>query len=102
MDLEQKKIRLLGVEFNDRHTNDLEEWIDEYTKVLPPLESFILPGGSITSANLHVARSVCRRAERRLQPLVSDNEIDIEAMKYINRLSDFLFTLDILMSEGGP
>lgn len=81
------------VVFNDRHANELEEWIDEYTNVLPPLESFILPGGSLASSNLHVARSVCRRAERRLQPLVEDKEVDIEAMKYINRLSDFLFTL---------
>ena len=81
------------VVFNDRHTNDLEEWIDEYTKVLPPLESFILPGGSLASSNLHVARSVCRRAERRLEPLVAEKEIEIEAMKYMNRLSDFLFTL---------
>ena len=71
----------------------MEEWIDEYTNALPPLESFILPGGSLTSSNLHVARSVCRRAERRLQPLVEAKELDIQATQYINRLSDFLFTL---------
>lgn len=79
--------------FSSRHTNELEEWIDDYTKELPPLENFILPGGSATSSNLHVARAVCRRAERKVLPLVDQEEVDPEALKYLNRLSDFLFTL---------
>jgi len=78
------------VVFSSRHTNELEEWIDEYTKELPALENFILPGGSVTSSTLHVARAVCRRAERKL---VNVEEVDAEALKYLNRLSDFLFTL---------
>ena len=81
------------VVFNNRHTVELEEWIDEYTNELPPLENFILPGGSLTSSTLHVARSVCRRAERKVLPLVQEDEVDGEALKYLNRLSDFLFTL---------
>ena len=59
-----------------------EEWIDEYTTQLPPLESFILPGGGRTSAELHVARSVCRRAERCVQPLIDMEEVDLEVLRY--------------------
>lgn len=81
------------VTFSSRHTNELEEWIDQYSKQLPPLTNFILPGGSMTSANLHVARTVCRRAERRVTPLVEKEEIDSEAFRYLNRLSDYLFVL---------
>ena len=81
------------VTFSKRHTDELEEWIDEYSKVLPPLANFILPGGSATSSNLHIARTVCRRAERRVTPLVNTDEIDPEALKYLNRLSDYLFVL---------
>ena len=79
--------------FSQRHTIELQEWIDEYTKVLPILQNFILPGGSTTSATLHVARAICRRAERRVWPLVNEEEIDIEACRYLNRLSDYLFML---------
>jgi len=79
--------------FNSRHTTDLEEWIDTYTQELPPLENFILPGGGQVSAQIHVARAVCRRAERCVTPVVEMNECDGETLRYLNRLSDFLFTL---------
>ena len=68
----------------------LEKSIDRMTSELPPLTQFIIPGGSILSAHLHVARTVCRRAERsclRVEP-----KIDPHALKYLNRLSDYLFT----------
>ena len=71
------------VTFSNRHTSELENWIDEYSKVLPPLQNFILPGGSVTSATLHVARTICRRAERRVIPLVQAGEIDNEALIYL-------------------
>ena len=66
---------------NKRHTAELEEWIDEYSTHLPPLENFILPGGGRTSATLHIARAVCRRAERCVQPLVDMEEVDAEVLR---------------------
>lgn len=79
--------------FPSDHTAVLEEWIDTMTEKLPELTSFILPTGSIASSNLHVARTVCRRAERRMVPLVKDKETcDPGALAYVNRLSDYLFT----------
>ena len=50
--------------FNSQHTLELEQWIDMYTSDLPPLENFVLPGGGVVAATVHVARAVCRRAER--------------------------------------
>jgi len=83
----------LGGGFNKRHTLELEEWIDEYSSQLAPLQNFILPGGGLTSAHLHVARAVCRRAERHAAPLAAAGEVDQEVLRYLNRLSDLLFTL---------
>lgn len=71
----------------------LEKEIDSLNAELGPLNSFILPGGSAVSAHLHHARTVCRRAERRMVTLsISENINDI-SISYINRLSDFLFVL---------
>jgi len=80
-------------EFNNEHTQELEECIDAYSTRLPPLENFILPGGGKVSSSLHIARAVCRRAERQVTPLVQSGEMDTEPLKYLNRLSDFLFTI---------
>lgn len=79
--------------FSRRHVDELEEWIDELSSRLPPLDNFILPGGGVTSATLHVARGVCRRAERRIVPLVDSGHVEPEVLKYVNRLSDYLFTV---------
>jgi cob(I)alamin adenosyltransferase len=68
----------------------LEQWIDQLEAGLPPLRRFILPGGSPAGAALHVARTICRRAERRVAALGPD-EVESELRAYINRLSDFLF-----------
>ena len=71
----------------------LEEIIDRYDTVLTPLRAFILPGGSEGGALLHLARAVCRRAERRMVALSQDEPLSPVLIPYINRLSDLLFTL---------
>merc|ERR1712126_156559 len=81
------------ISLDSKHTLELEKWIDEYTKVLPPLDKFILPGGGKSSATLHVARAVCRRAERCIVALVDQGDVDRNVLIYLNRLSDFLFTV---------
>jgi len=68
----------------------LEEWIDKYEAELTPLRRFILPGGTPAAAALHVARTVCRRAERRMVALAV---LEVEFLAYMNRLSDLLFVL---------
>ena len=71
----------------------IERWIDELEEKLPPLKSFILPGGSAESARLHLARCVCRRAEREIAKLAFSVEIRPTVLKYVNRVSDLLFVL---------
>jgi cob(I)alamin adenosyltransferase len=68
----------------------LEQWIDTLEAELSPLRRFILPGGSPAGAALHLARTICRRAERRVVALGAD-QIEADLLAYINRLSDFLF-----------
>jgi cob(I)alamin adenosyltransferase len=68
----------------------LEAWIDALEAELPPLRRFILPGGSAAGAALHLARTVCRRAERRVVALGPEG-VERELLAYVNRLSDFLF-----------
>ncbi|MBN1342250.1 MAG: cob(I)yrinic acid a,c-diamide adenosyltransferase [Phycisphaerae bacterium] len=69
----------------------LERWIDEATAAVPPLTHFILPGGDETASRLHVARTVCRRAERRLVALARSASVSEPTMRYVNRLSDLLY-----------
>lgn len=75
------------------HVEHLERTIDRLEADLPALRTFILPGGSAAGATLHVARTVCRRAERRLVDLASREEVSHDAMRYLNRLSDLLFVM---------
>ena len=70
----------------------LEGWIDGLEEALPPLTQFILPGGQPAGAALHLARTVCRRAERRIVTLGTE-AVDAEVLRYVNRLSDLLFVL---------
>ena len=70
----------------------LERWIDEYDAEIPPLRRFILAGGAPAGAALHVARTVCRRAERAMVEL-GDDAFENELLQYVNRLSDLLFTM---------
>ncbi len=75
------------------HVDDLERAIDEYEAGLPPLTQFILPGGNATAAALHVARCVCRRAEREIVSLAEVHPLRDLPIRYVNRLSDLLFVL---------
>lgn len=81
----------IGDGFDDHHVDQLEDWIHDMTEDLPELTSFILPTGAPASASLHVCRTVCRRAERRLIPLIQEGVCDPNALRYLNRLSDFFF-----------
>lgn len=71
----------------------LEQWIDLFEEENPPITRFILPGGTTVSSTLHVCRSVCRRAERRVVTLAKISEINPEVRHYLNRLSDFFFVV---------
>ena len=84
--------RIESTSFGANHVLAVEQWIDELDEQLPPLKNFILPSGGLASAHLHVARAVCRRAERSVIPLVSTGDVEPAVQIYLNRLSDFLFT----------
>ncbi len=80
----------------------LENMLDEWNESLDPLKEFILPGGSCAAAYCHLARTVCRRAERKMTTLNSTEKITEVSLQYINRLSDLLFVLcRILNKEAG-
>ncbi len=80
----------------------LEAHIDHLNEALPPLKNFILPGGDKITAQAHVVRTVCRRAERTLVSLSEIEDISLEGLRYLNRLSDYLFVLArTLAAEGG-
>lgn len=76
-----------------KRVEDFEELIDQLTAPLPELRNFILPGGGKIGSFLHLARTVCRRAERRLVALTKREDVDDGVLKYFNRLSDLLFTM---------
>ncbi len=89
--LEEDKERLPVPRIEARHVEQLERWMDEWNEQLEPLTSFILPGGDLPAAHLHVARTVCRRAERQVVALSREEAIGEQVIPYLNRLSDFLF-----------
>jgi cob(I)alamin adenosyltransferase len=71
----------------------LEQWIDDVNAPLPSLQSFVLPGGSLLNAHLHIARCVCRRAERSVLTLHDNEPVNEHVRHYLNRLSDLLFVM---------
>lgn len=91
--LEDDKARLRVPTIEQRHIDELERWIDGISSEVGPLENFILPGGSTGAAHLHVARTVCRRAERRVTALLESEKVGPHVLKYLNRLSDALFVM---------
>ena len=85
----------------EEHVLPLEQAIDRFNAVLDPLKSFVLPGGTSASAWLHLARTVCRRAERRAVTLARRETINPQAIVYLNRLSDLLFVMARRANDGG-
>jgi len=87
-----------------QHVLELEQRQEALNESLPPLKEFILPGGSRDAASCHIARAVCRRAERCLVGLAKSEPVSAEARKYLNRLSDYLFVAAryINRSAGQP
>ena len=83
---------------DEEHVEEIEGWIDTADEELEPLTEFILPGGGDSGAALHHARSVTRRAERRAVALANNEPINAEALVYLNRLSDALFTFARLVN----
>lgn len=77
----------------------IEHEIDAADEILPPLHSFVLPGGATGAAVAHICRTVCRRAERRILALAEQVEISSELLAYVNRLSDYLFVLSRKMNQ---
>ena len=84
-------------------TTALEAVLDELNANLPPLKDFVLPGGTPGAAACHLARAVCRRAERRVITLQRDERVNAEAVRYLNRLSDLLFVMSRVLCrvDGG-
>ncbi|MDP0929182.1 cob(I)yrinic acid a,c-diamide adenosyltransferase [Paracoccus onubensis] len=85
----------------DSQVERLEREIDEMNAGLQPLRSFILPGGTILASHLHLSRTVARRAERRATELAQGGDVNGSAVRYLNRLSDWLFVAARLSNDGG-
>ena len=81
---------------------DLEQSMDDMNEKLPELKTFVLPGGSESASRAHLARTVCRRAERRVVSLSNADEVDDQIIVFLNRLSDFFFVLSrhLIYQEG--
>lgn len=87
------------------YTERLEQLIDEVNADIPPLKTFVLPGGSGAAAWMHLARTTCRRAERHLNALMTQDggneDVNSETLRYLNRLSDLLFVFARALNENG-
>jgi cob(I)alamin adenosyltransferase len=93
---QREKLETRGQAFpqvGDGEVLQLEQWIDALEKELAPLRNFILPGGASAAAVLHVGRTVCRRAERRVVALAELETVAESSIRYLNRLSDLLFVM---------
>ena len=86
---------------SERQVTRLEALLDDYNRDLPPLKEFILPGGTRAASLAHLARTVCRRAERALVSLTRAEPVGTTARKYLNRLSDLLFVLGRVLNRAG-
>jgi cob(I)alamin adenosyltransferase len=91
--LEEDKTKYPLPQIEARHIARLEALIDEFNAAVGPLKNFILPGGTVGAAHLHLARTICRRAERAVVSLARKEPIGEFALRYLNRLSDLLFAM---------
>jgi len=91
-DPEKVKAALAKADLASERIAEFEREIDAADRELPPLDAFVLPGGSLKGATLHVARTVCRRAERSVVALAAETTVPELFLAYLNRLSDLLFT----------
>lgn len=91
--LEADKTSITLPQIETRHIDALEQLMDDLNAVVGPLENFVLPGGTPAAAALHVARTVCRRAEREAIALARNEPIGTHVVAYLNRLSDALFVM---------
>lgn len=91
--VEEDKEKYALPQIEDRHIEKLQTLIDELNEIVGPLKNFILPGGAPGAASLHVARTVCRRAERDLVSLSQTEPVGELVLPYLNRLSDALFVM---------
>ena len=83
-----------------QHIKTLEQWIDGWQDQLEPLKQFILPAGTQAGSAAHLARSICRRAERKTWQAAAKHVIEPEVMQYLNRLSDYMFVLARILNGG--
>ena len=91
--MDQAKLTQYSTLISEADIKELESIIDRYTQLLPPLTSFIYQGNNLAAAELHVARTVCRRAERKLNGLRQGEPVRPTALAFVNRLSDCIYTL---------
>lgn len=96
-DPEKAKMKIPGL--FDQDIENLEHWMDEMDKVLPEMRSFVLPGGHTTVSHTHVARCICRRAERIIVDLMHHEHVEDIVPQYMNRLSDYLFVLSRKLAQ---
>ena len=84
---------------SEKDIEEMESWIDALDEKLPPLNNFILPGGCKSASKANMARTVCRRAERRILQLAAEESVSMLVISYINRLSDYLFIIGRYMNK---
>ena len=99
--ISKEKEKYPALRIKKKQIDKIENKIDYYNKSLKPLNSFILPGGSEVSTLLHQSRTIARRAERDISLLSSIEDINIQSLIYLNRLSDLLFVLCRVLNENG-
>lgn len=84
----------------EKHVLQLDEWLAEFNELLPPLKEFVLPKGGFATTSCHMARTICRRAERRIVTLSRSDDINANVRIYLNRLSDLLFVFCRLLARN--